>query len=166
MSTRKQLILKSVKSLCRQAEELVTIPKGSDTYYDGQGNSGRVEPRYGGLGRPEGIPKHTPPEQWPNVQAQLELLYGQALVQVQTLLEAHTKRTDVQEALNHLANYYKHRNSWDAQWTTTRSNANTRLAVINLGGAAPTIDGQLTKLLRRALNLREDSGHLLDHLVM
>jgi hypothetical protein len=55
--------------------------------------------------------------------------------------------------VHHVANYWKHRDTWDQNWSNTdRQEAKTIAAVKALGATPPVMPGQLTKLAEVVLN--------------
>jgi hypothetical protein len=80
-----------------------------------------------------------------------EALIGAAFALAQAHLVAVNPKNAAQQAVCHVANYWKHRDQWDAQWTASGPNAGTINAVRSMGAAPPTALGQLTQLAEVAL---------------
>lgn len=78
-----------------------------------------------------------------------EDLIGAAFVLAQTHIGSRTG-TKLDE-VRVVANYWKHRDGWDAQWTVTNSNKPTVPALALLGFTAPTVSGQLTQIAEKVL---------------
>ncbi len=87
-----------------------------------------------------------------------EDLIGAAFVLAQTWITATRKKALSATAENvlHVANYWKHRDTWDVNWIPgkNRIEAGTIAAVRALGAAPPTVLRQLTSLAEAALKQR------------
>jgi hypothetical protein len=115
-------------------------PRGTVQIFDGFGGV-RVEDDY----RTE-----TPAEKL----AVTEDLIGAAFVLAQTY--THGKGGAPFEAIRTVANYWKHRDQWDARWSEIGPNVGTIRAVKTLGLAPPVAVGQLSTLAEWALCVRFD----------
>jgi len=79
-----------------------------------------------------------------------EALIGAAFVVGQTFLRMVPQWTATMSNINHVANYWKHRDDWDAAWAHPRIHL-TAQAVRALGASPPVQLGQLTQLARTVL---------------
>jgi hypothetical protein len=94
-----------------------------------------------------------PPRLWPEVIAVTEALIGAAFVVAQTHINAIRKHSATIDDINHVANYWKHRDDWHAPWGTGAEAPRkaTLAAVHRLGATAPVAPGQLQALAERVL---------------
>jgi len=89
-----------------------------------------------------------------------EDLIGAAFTIAQTYLASIKAKTPTQQSVCTVANYWKHRDQWDAQWNPNGSNTVTINAVRAMGEAPPISPGQLTRLAENALGRPFSTGAL------
>lgn len=80
-----------------------------------------------------------------------EALIGAAFAVAQTHVASVRPKTAAQQAVCHVANYWKHRDQWDGQWSIDRWNRDTVEAIRKLGASPPVVPGQLTRLAQAVL---------------
>lgn len=86
-----------------------------------------------------------------------EDLVGAAFVVAQTYMKATSKRSAwsvERRKIDHISNYWKHRDEWDSTWTKTGKNRETIDAVMDMGALPPVKPGQLMELATAALGAR------------
>lgn len=82
-----------------------------------------------------------------------EDLIGFAFVLAQTYMKALAQPPSKACNILHIANYWKHRDEWEATWTPKTGRQKVTIdAVRALGAAPPVKPGQLTALAEKVLN--------------
>jgi hypothetical protein len=96
----------------------------------------------------------------PDVVAVREDLIGAAFVIVQTHA-ANKPKTQLLRKIQHVANYWKHRDQWDSAWEPENElQKRTIDGVCELGACPPVTLGQLERLAEAALGQRFDADTL------
>jgi len=94
-----------------------------------------------------------PPRLWPEVIAVTEALIGSALVVAQTHLKATGKQSPKAADIEHLANYWKHRDEWGPPWGLgdEQPRHGSLTAITRLGATPPVGPGQLEHMVANVL---------------
>jgi hypothetical protein len=98
----------------------------------------------------------------PEVVAVREDLIGAAFAIAQTHAATNKKATERLKNIRHVANYWKHRDDWDPQWTPKKGQENTIAGIRALHGEASVRLGQLEELAEVALGAPFDADKLWD----
>lgn len=103
-----------------------------------------------------------PPRMWPEVIAVTEALIGSAFAVAQAYLKtkpAHMAATQQMQDIEHVANYWKHRDEWGPPWGTGIENPRpgTLAAITRLGATPPIRPGQMVELAQVALGAQFDA---------